>query len=278
MHFLIKNKTQLFGALDQFKSNCHTKAIVLVSEETRYEFINEYLEIINSYKIEIFGGIFPSLIFDSEPSEDGFILASMPGIAKSIVLPLDGNNTFLNQQIENFKSNLNHKKIQSIFSFVSAFGSDKTNFFRNVYDSFGNTVNYFGAGCGSITNKQEYSIVNNQGYAGNAGLIIAIESELELNFTHGWSALDKIYKVTECIDNEIISIDWKPALEVYKQIIKEEFKEEINSNTFIEVAKKLKDLKKKSLSLYVTHGIFSKGKDILYKEGFNNISCMYEIL
>jgi ribose-phosphate pyrophosphokinase len=41
--------------------------------------------------------------------------------------------------------------------------------------------------------------------------------------------------------------------------------------TFIEVAKKLNDFK--SLHLYVSHGIFSKGVDIVLDSGYNSIYC-----
>jgi len=42
--------------------------------------------------------------------------------------------------------------------------------------------------------------------------------------------------------------------------------------TFIELAKVL-PTKRKSLTLYVTHGIFSKGTDILKEAGYDNVSC-----
>jgi ribose-phosphate pyrophosphokinase len=41
--------------------------------------------------------------------------------------------------------------------------------------------------------------------------------------------------------------------------------------TFIKLAEILKDNGAKTVDLYVTHGIFSKGKDVLYEAGINNI-------
>lgn len=41
--------------------------------------------------------------------------------------------------------------------------------------------------------------------------------------------------------------------------------------TFIPIAQQLKQLGAKSIVLYVTHGIFSKGLDILFNSGINNI-------
>lgn len=41
--------------------------------------------------------------------------------------------------------------------------------------------------------------------------------------------------------------------------------------TFIELAKALKDKKAKSVVLYVTHGIFSKGLDIIFENGIDKI-------
>jgi ribose-phosphate pyrophosphokinase len=44
--------------------------------------------------------------------------------------------------------------------------------------------------------------------------------------------------------------------------------------TFIEAAKLLqKELKPLSISLYVTHGIFSKGKEVLHEAGISNVWC-----
>ena len=44
--------------------------------------------------------------------------------------------------------------------------------------------------------------------------------------------------------------------------------------TFILLAKMLRKSSPKSLSLYVTHGIFSKGKSVLTDAGINTIHCI----
>ncbi|GGE26568.1 FIST C-terminal domain-containing protein [Psychroflexus planctonicus] len=237
MHFLIQDKSQLLAALDKLKNNKIKKALVFVSDQTKNNFVNQYLELINTYQIEIYGGVFPSLIYDSKPYENGFILLGMPDIIAATILHLNLESKELDQEINSFKTSLKNTKTQTIFTLLSAFGTDKTIFLRNLYNNYGNTVNYFGAGCGSIREKSDIEIISNKGYTANAGLILALKSRLEINYAHGWKSSKKIYKVTEYEGNEIISIDWEPAFEFYKKIVYKESGLDVNKNNFVEISK-----------------------------------------
>ena len=237
MHFLIRNKAQLLNALKQLIDNNIHKAIVLISDRIKDNFIDDYLELINDNKVEVYGGVFPSLIYGSQLYNDGFIIIAMPDILNASLLPLDLNPKDLNKRINELKASSQNNKVQSIFTLISAFGTDKTIFLKSLYNAFGNTVNYFGAGCGSITEKRGLEILSNQGYASNSGLILELKSKLEINYAHGWKSSDNIYKVTECVGNEIISINWEPAFKVYQQIIASEYNLNINKTNFFEVAK-----------------------------------------
>lgn len=237
MHFLIKNKAQLLKALKQFNNNGTTKALVLVSDLIKDDFRAEYLGMINDHQLEIYGGTFPSLIYNSKASDNGFILVAMPDIVNASLLPLDLEPKDLNKTINRLKTNSHDNDVKSIFTLVSAFGTDKTIFLKSLYNTFGNTVNYFGAGCGSISKNKGQEIVSNKGFASNSGLILQLKSKLEINYAHGWKSSDNIYKVTECVGNEIISINWEPAFKVYQQIIASEYNLNINKTNFFEVAK-----------------------------------------
>lgn len=46
--------------------------------------------------------------------------------------------------------------------------------------------------------------------------------------------------------------------------------------TFIELAKKLKEKGAEVVALYITHGIFAKGKDVLYDAGIDIIYCRFD--
>lgn len=47
--------------------------------------------------------------------------------------------------------------------------------------------------------------------------------------------------------------------------------------TFIELAKYLPE-NRESLSLFVTHGIFSKGRDVLEEAGYDNVHCVFDFI
>ena len=60
---------------------------------------------------------------------------------------------------------------------------------------------------------------------------------MELGSSHGWNEVAGPFKVTESEGNVIVSLDWKPAFEVYRQVVESHCKREFTSENFFEIAK-----------------------------------------
>jgi hypothetical protein len=81
--------------------------------------------------------------------------------------------------------------------------------------------NYIGGGAGSLEFKQFPCLFTNEGIIDKGVVIGCARLESSIGVSHGWSAISEPLKVTESKKNEIISLNWKPAGQVYAHIISE---------------------------------------------------------
>ncbi|GGE14214.1 FIST signal transduction protein [Psychroflexus salis] len=238
MHCIINHKEELLSCLERINSARLNHAFVLVAEASKKDFESIFLKLINQHKINIYGGVFPSLIFNSKIENKGVIIWATNSVIKAKKLSLASDEEQMHNEIRSFKLESAQSTPKTLLTFISAFGSHKAAFLKSVYNQFGNTMNYFGAGCGSVTDKNDKEIITNKGLFSNSALVIELADYLNLNYAHGWDAFPEVHKVTEYEGNEIVSINWEPAFNVYKKIIEQEAKLNIDAKNFVDISKR----------------------------------------
>lgn len=215
----INKSSELEQVLANFRSNEIKSILIFCAEKTAIELQKNYIPIINAHQFTFFGGVFPSLIYKSVPQEEGLILIGLHKTISYAVFSLADLEETLDAKIHAFKIAKKAQSPKSIFTLMSAFGDDKSVFLKSVFNNYGNQVNYFGGGCGDLSFTNSPCIVTNNGVFKNKGLIAEFDALFELNYTHGWKFYEKSFKVTQNHNNEIITIDWRPAIEVYIEAI-----------------------------------------------------------
>lgn len=189
----------------------------------------------------LFGGIFPGIIQGGKNYEKGTIVV---GISKKpdihIVSGLSNDDLDFNQSIDEFTNISGDGK--TMFVFVDGYSQRISPFIDNLYNTFGTEYSYIGGGAGSI-NPSALDMTNtpclltNDGVLTDSAILAVSDIECGVGVGHGWHKISGPYKVTETDGTAIISLDWKPAFEVYSQIIKEQSGKEIRSDNFFEIAK-----------------------------------------
>jgi hypothetical protein len=101
----------------------------------------------------------------------------------------------------------------------------------------GYTFTYVGGGAGSLSFEQIPSVFNNSGIYKNAAILAFATTNLSLGVAHGWSPISEKLKVTKANGNNIISIDWKPAVDVYTAIVEQHSNSKFEEQGFFELAK-----------------------------------------
>lgn len=195
--------------------------------------IDKHLKNINA---PIFGGIFPQIISGSENLERGTIVA---GLSKKpdvhIVHNLSDASIEYEQMLDEQIPDTDKSK--TMFVFVDGFSKRISALIDSLFNIFGLEFNYIGGGAGSLDMQQKPCLFTNNGLLMDSAVLALLDIESGIGVCHGWEKISGPYKVTESDRTEIKSLDWKPAFEVYSEVVEKHSKKTISKDNFFDIAK-----------------------------------------
>jgi hypothetical protein len=239
MKILLDNE----GTVDSLKRSieevCQNKSIlsvlVLSCDENQYTDVelNPFLQSLN---ISIFGGIFPQIIYGRKNFTKGNIIVGLEEDLQPVIIEnLSSKSEQIEDEIEqNF---LLDKPIDTMFVFVDGFSSTIATLIDELFNYFGLEHNYIGGGAGSLTFIQKPCIYTNRGLLEDAATIVATNLKSGIGVKHGWKEISGPYQITKSNKNIIEELDYKPAFEVYKEVIEANSNNRFNENNFFDIAK-----------------------------------------
>lgn len=231
----LQNKIELENTLISWQTMPEIESIFLFGGDLNKPSSTEIAAILKLNKKPLMGGFFPEIIADGQRKKEGFLI--IPIYEKCEVIALEtSENHSLSSQIENWIANC-PLEIGSVFCFVNALWSEKKELIPQLYDALGPFVNYVGGGTGSLSFKSFPSVFANQKVIENGAVVGAMEKNMSIGVAHGWHSISQPIKVTKTNGNTIVSLNWKPAFEVYKEIVDNHSEKEILKENFFDIAK-----------------------------------------
>lgn len=191
---------------------------------------------LQSSALKIIGGIFPEIVFEGQRYNEGTILIGISEIISTVEIEQFENEEDIADDIENVLGEISPRDM-AVFIFVDALVKNKPFIFDNLYNTFGTIPKYVGAGTGSLEFNTFPTIFTNKGILTSAAVIGMVDLKTSIGVAHGWEAISEPLKVTESKNNEIISLNWRPAMEVYQEIIEKHSKQKFNFDDFLGTVK-----------------------------------------
>ncbi len=237
------------GTLQEFKSildktiqNENVEGLlILTCDENGFEPDN-IDEILQNVPIPLFGGIFPAIVHNSEKRQKGTIVAGLSKKPDVHVIPeLSDPNIDYEEALDEIFTEAGDD--MTMFVFVDGYSRNLSSLIESMYDVFGLKFNYVGGGAGSINPSaldmsNTYCLLTNDGLVKDSAILALVDIKSSIGVNHGWQKISGPYRVTESKGNSIISLDWKPAFEVYKEIIKEHSGITLTHEKFFDIAKR----------------------------------------
>jgi hypothetical protein len=191
--------------------------------------------------VPIFGGIYPKLIFKNKLMEQGCIII---GFEQSVEINLITQLSTLvtDEQLEQVidQALLAHSPITNNCSFLMFYDSLVSNvedFIAYLFERLDYQVGIIGGGAGNLEFKQKPCIFTNQGLVFDAIQLVNLQKKITSAATHGWQILQGPILVSEAEQQNIISLDYQPASNLYKALIESSSEYRFNEDNFFEIAK-----------------------------------------
>ncbi len=193
---------------------------------------------LRSSTLDIMGAIFPSIIYNNKKYDDGTIFIGLKDKVKIRIIEdistkkIDKVDKELDEYSDEFTNTVN-----TIFVFIDGLAKNIDDNINRLFDNYGVDVNYIGGGSGSLSFKQKPSLFTNRGLLQDSMLYACSRLKSAIGVSHGYKSVDGPYEVTKVDKTVIKELDYKPAFEVYKKVVDNNWDVKINKENFFEIAK-----------------------------------------
>jgi hypothetical protein len=226
---------ELAQLLDSVSQNKQVKSIlILACDENGYtpETINSILKDVS---IPVFGGIFPQIILEKENLSKGCIVAGLLKEAHIQVISGLSDDTIDYEDILEEKMLLVDAK--TMFVLVDGLSTRISALIDSLFNVLGLECNYIGGGAGSLSFENKPCLFTNEGLIQDSAILAALDAECSVGVGHGWTEVAGPFKVTESQRNVIKTLDWRPAFQVYREVVEKHSGQTFNEHNFFDIAK-----------------------------------------
>jgi len=208
--------------INQFKS-----AIFFVASDS-YQVITESISLLNRSPINIAGAIFPEIIYDKKPHQEGVIAISIEKEIDVIEIEDSGCSTLPNSFYSLAKSSL------VLLNTMNPKAEKHLDFINSLIDPNKPIV---GMGSGLPNLQNQATIFNGSGLLNDSSLLILHDFEITQKTDHGYTICKGPFLVTKSSGNIIEELNYQNAYEVYNDVIQHLKNSDLKLDNFKEWSK-----------------------------------------
>lgn len=167
----------------------------------------------------LIGGVFPRIVLGRGCFERGTIVLGLQCRAKvAVVAGISDGSSDLHGHID---AALPHSERHGGTLLVIADGRGRRigALGDALYNAFGLEIDFLGGGAGPVGSQQKPCVLTNRGLLQDAAALALTDIGAGVGVAHGWEPIGRRFKVTEADRNIILSLDWQPAFEMYRQAV-----------------------------------------------------------
>ncbi len=191
--------------------------LILACEGNGYEY-DDLNQLLKTIKTPLAGGLFPVVLHGGEKLDRGCIVIGLEAKSSVHIIPdLSRRSMDYEQLIEETLDP--QEPFSTLLIFVDGLASRISDFIDGLYRVLGLEINYIGGGAGSLDLIQKPCLFSNQGMLQDSALLMPLHLESGVGVAHGWMPADGPFRITETSGNNIVSLNWEPAFQVYKRSV-----------------------------------------------------------
>lgn len=187
--------------------------------------------------VPLAGGIFPALLDKGEFHSTGVCLLAleqMPYTALYENLPADaeGVERVVGEIAAGIRANIGDTPDVTLFMLFDAMVPNIGTLLDSLYLQLANRVHYAGANVGSETFQPMPCLFDGERVIERGVLVMLLKPHGGAILEHGYRAPEHTVYATSTEGNRIAQIDWRPAFEVYQELVRAQYGVEITPENF----------------------------------------------
>lgn len=226
----------LQGLLDQMKADPLVASVLVLAADCNGWTLEDVDGILKGAGKPVFGGIFPQVLHGVERLEKGIVALGLPAkVQVAVVGGLSDPDTDFESAVDKaFPDALN---AGTMFVLVDGFSRRISALIDALFNNFGLSINYLGGGGGSLSLVQKPCVITPDGLKQDVALLAYMDTPSGVGVAHGWEPIAGAHRVTEAAGNVVISLDWRPAFDVYREIVESHTSQRFTGDNFFSIAK-----------------------------------------
>ncbi len=189
--------------------------------------------------VPLAGGIFPALVTESGFISDGAWLLRLDHSMPAILIPALNAGGGAADRIADAIQPLLASQADEVPTLYMLFDSQVPNIasvLEDLYLRLSNRVAYAGVNAGSESFQPMPCLFDNEGLVGDGVLCLLLSGMAGTVLQHGYTAPEQVMSATSTKGNCIRQIDWRPAFDVYREIIRTAYGIELTRENFYQYA------------------------------------------
>jgi len=214
------NWDSLRTAITELASTPGIKGIMALACESHGTPPDSFDEFLRNLSVPIFGGVFPALIADSEYLDHGNIVLGLRSALDVYVVPsLSDPALDYDDWLAKAIPSSTMPEAKTMFVLVDGLAPRVGALIDSLFNKFGLQGNFIGGGAGSLITPNLCCLITPEGVIRDAAVLTIPRLHSQVNVAHGWLPIAGPFEVTSSENNVIMTLDWEPALDVYRRVI-----------------------------------------------------------
>lgn len=219
-------RVNYYTSIDEFKKNKHNTVkthLIFVTEKTFLD-----VEQLNEMNIKFVGGIFPTIIYKNKTYDKGFMVFELN----------DSTDILFIKNIDEYTINREvFDGVKSIVSILDGFSEYNSSFLERIFEEVDLDTNIIGGGAGVFTDANRKVIFDNNGLYKHAAFLILLNNRIDIGVGNGWDILEGPF-ISTSVDGKLLKqIDYKKAIDVYKDTVEKYINKKVDKESFLEISK-----------------------------------------
>ncbi|MEN3112304.1 FIST signal transduction protein [Uliginosibacterium paludis] len=203
-------------AIDAFLARGAQSLLILAAEDSGQNLAG-WNSLLRALPVPVFGGVFPRVLFAGQAHACGVLIVALSCRAEvCIVADPDGvasAREALHEALQALRT------ARTVMLWVDGLSAHIETLISEVYDVLGAGPAFLGGGAGSTRLCAEPCLFSARGVTGGAQ-IVGLPVALGLGVRHGWEPVAGPFLVSSVSGCRIQGLDFRPALEVYREEVR----------------------------------------------------------